>query len=144
VSFATGQQNILSFKILESKYPIVKMDWVDGGPLGVWLDARSSKTVDLQNARTQFRAISSFLEKEGIAHGDIQNGNVMMAPGGPRLIDYDARIAPVHSAQRPSRAAAQAAPPRPAVAAAPVPSPRPEIINTRIDAGAQCQYSPCE
>jgi hypothetical protein len=74
--------------------PIVKMDWVEGNPLGVWLDASFSKAADLQNTRPQFRSISSFLEKEGIALGDIQNGNVMIAPGGPRLIDYDGMFVP--------------------------------------------------
>jgi hypothetical protein len=52
--------------------------------------------------------------------------------------------APVHSPRQPSRAAVPAPSTRPALAAATVPSPRPEIVNTAIDAGAQCQYSPCE
>ena len=52
--------------------------------------------------------------------------------------------APVHSPRQPSRAAVPALFPRPALAAASVPSPRPEIVNSGIDAGAQCQYSPCE
>ena len=29
-----------------------------------------------------------------MAHGDIQNGNVMMASNGPRLIDYDGMFVP--------------------------------------------------
>jgi hypothetical protein len=81
-------------KVHQHTYPIVKMDWVEGNPLGVWLDTSFSKAADLQSAKGKFRAISSFLEKEGIAHGDIQNGNVMMAPGGPRLIDYDGMFVP--------------------------------------------------
>ncbi len=62
-------------------------------------------------------------------------------------------VAPVHS-QRPAVAAAPAHLPRPAadpapspppaVAAAHVPSPRPKIVSGSTDAGAQCQYSPCE
>jgi hypothetical protein len=40
--------------------------------------------------------------------------------------------------------AAEPASPRPVLAAEPVPSPRPEIVNSGVDAGAQCQYSPCE
>jgi hypothetical protein len=55
----------------------------------------------------------------------------------------DSAVAPAPSPQRPSRAAAHA-PPRPALAAAPVPSPRPKTVSSSIDAGAQCQYSPCE
>jgi hypothetical protein len=58
------------------------------------LDKNFGKSADLQTARSQFRAIASFLEKEGIAHGDIQNGNIMMAPAGPKLIDYDGMYVP--------------------------------------------------
>jgi hypothetical protein len=56
----------------------------------------------------------------------------------------DSTLAPVHSPRHPARAAVPAPSTPPALAAAPVPSPRPEIISTGIDAGAQCQYSPCE
>jgi hypothetical protein len=54
--------------------------------------------------------------------------------------------APVHLPRQPSPAAVPASSPPPALAAAPVPSPRPEpeIVNSDIDAGAQCRYSPCE
>lgn len=81
-------------KVLQNTYPIVKMDWVEGDPLGIWLDKNNSKISAIQSARTQFRVISLFLEKEGIAHGDIQNGNVMMTPGGAKLIDYDGMFVP--------------------------------------------------
>ncbi len=65
-------------------------------------------------------------------------------------------VVPVHSrpvlaaesvpSPRPVPAAEPASSPPPALAAAPVPSPRPEpeIVNSDIDAGAQCRYSPCE
>jgi hypothetical protein len=43
----------------------------------------------------------------------------------------DSAVAPVRS-------------PRPALSAAPVPAPRPKIVISGADAGAQCQYSPCE
>ena len=57
-----------------------------------WISFTNSS--DLRDARSQFRAIASFLEHEGIAHGDIQNGNVMMASSGPKLIDYDGMFVP--------------------------------------------------
>jgi hypothetical protein len=81
-------------KVQQHNYPIVKMDWVDGHPLGVWLDKNSSNGNALQKARAEFRTIASFLEKEGMAHGDIQNGNVMMSPSGVKLIDYDGMFVP--------------------------------------------------
>jgi hypothetical protein len=51
---------------------------------------------------------------------------------------------PVHSLRHPLRAEVPQPSPRPALAATPVLSPRLEIVNSDIDAGAQCRYSPCE
>jgi hypothetical protein len=45
---------------------------------------------------------------------------------------------------RPVLAAELVPSPPPEPAAEPVPSTRPEIVNSDIDAGAQCRYSPCE
>jgi hypothetical protein len=45
---------------------------------------------------------------------------------------------------RPVLAAESVPSPPPEPAAEPVPSTRPEIVNSDIDAGAQCRYSPCE
>ena len=56
----------------------------------------------------------------------------------------DSAVVPVHSPRSPSRAAVPAPSARPALAVAPVPSPGHETVNSGIDAGAQCQYSPCE
>ncbi len=50
---------------------------------------------------------------------------------------------PVHS-RRPVLAAEPVPSPRPVLAAESAPSPRPEVVNSDIDAGGQCRYSPCE
>jgi hypothetical protein len=50
----------------------------------------------------------------------------------------DSAVAPVRSPRPPPRAAVPAPSVRPALAAAP------ETVNSGTDAGAQCQYSPCE
>jgi hypothetical protein len=70
------------------------MDWVEGDTLGIWLDKHSSDPRALEKARTDFAAIARFLELKGIAHGDIQNGNVMVANGDIKLIDYDGMFVP--------------------------------------------------
>ena len=51
---------------------------------------------------------------------------------------------PAHPPRHPPRAVVPAPSPRPARAATPVLSSKPEIVNSDIDAGAQCRYSPCE
>jgi len=75
-------------------FPIVRMDWVEGDTLGIWLDKNFNNPGALEKARTDFVAIARFLEREGIAHGDIQNGNVMVADGEIKLIDYDGMFVP--------------------------------------------------
>src|SRR5215475_11330089 len=62
--------------------------------LGNWLDKHFGDTRALDKARTDFAAIARFLELKGIAHGDIQNGNVMVAGGDIKLIDYDGMFVP--------------------------------------------------
>ena len=56
--------------------------------------ALSTIRVALGKASCRFRRIARFLEQKGIAHGDIQNGNVMVENGRIKLIDYDGMFVP--------------------------------------------------
>src|SRR5438105_2918191 len=80
--------------VRQQTFPIVRMDWVEGDTLGIWLDKHFNDPRALEKARTDFAAIARFLEQKGIAHGDIQNGNVMVANGAIKLIDYDGMFVP--------------------------------------------------
>jgi hypothetical protein len=80
--------------VRQRTFPIVRMDWVEGDTLGVWLDKHFNDPRALERARTEFAAIARLLGREGIAHGDIQNGNVMVAGGHIKLIDYDGMFVP--------------------------------------------------
>lgn len=70
-------------------YPIVKMDWAEGDTLGVYLDRSASNASAVASLRRAFSDLAVFLDRNGIAHGDIQNENVIVANGALRLIDYD-------------------------------------------------------
>src|SRR6266700_52724 len=80
--------------VRQQTFPILRMDWVEGDTLGSWLDKHFNDPRALEKARTDFAAIARFLELKGIAHGDIQNGNVMVANGEIKLIDYDGMFVP--------------------------------------------------
>src|SRR5215471_7986790 len=80
--------------VRQKVFPIVRLDWVQGDTLGVWLDKNVNNSRALEKARADFASIARFLEREGIAHGDIQNGNVMVADGDIKLIDYDGMFVP--------------------------------------------------
>ncbi len=81
-------------KIRGGFYPVLKMDWAEGDPLGVWLDRNSGDRRALEKLREQFAALAAFLEKYGIAHGDIQTGNVIISAAGLKLVDYDGVFVP--------------------------------------------------
>lgn len=81
-------------RIRGAEYPIVKMDWAEGETLGIHLDRVSSNPSHLTSLRQSFFDLSECLERNGVAHGDIQNENVIISNGGPRLIDYDGMFVP--------------------------------------------------
>src|SRR5215471_3628099 len=86
------QQSGISVR--QQVFPIVRMDWVGGDTLGVWLNKHFDDPRALEKACTDFASIARPLERDGIAHGDIQNGNVMVTNGHIKLIDYDGMFVP--------------------------------------------------
>src|SRR5499427_2210559 len=86
------QQSGISVR--QKVFPIVRMDWVEGDTLGVWLDKHFDDPRALERTRADFVDIARLLAKKAIAHGDIQNGNVMVTSGDVRLIDYDGMFVP--------------------------------------------------
>jgi len=73
------------------EYPIVKMAWAKGETLGEFLEDNHGSPQALGAIASSLESLSAFLEKERIAHGDIQTGNLMVSGGGAsvQLIDYD-------------------------------------------------------
>jgi hypothetical protein len=75
------------------RYPIVKMDWANGETLGTYLESQHGDSAAIQRLRGSFLALERNLREQGIAHGDLQNGNVIVAPQ-LKLIDYDGMYVP--------------------------------------------------
>lgn len=88
-------------------YPIVKMDWVQGELLDRYLEARVQSTLPNRHSdgrrqyrdgilalAEQLRMLARRLETLGVAHGDLQHGNIIVQRGRPRLIDYDGVFLP--------------------------------------------------
>ena len=82
-------------KIAGNWFPILRMPWVTGDTLDRyvmkhWKDQR--KMEDLCEA---YRQMDRELRKSGIAHGDLQHGNILvMENGALRLVDYDGMFVP--------------------------------------------------
>jgi predicted Ser/Thr protein kinase len=77
-------------------YPLVKMAWAEGETLGEFVETNFQDKAKLTNLIASLTELSRYLESVGIAHGDIQEGNLMVADGGRKvqLIDYDGMYVP--------------------------------------------------
>ena len=77
-----------------NRYPLVKMPWIAGDPLHKYIHAHVNQVAAIESLLKQFVALVERLEKLGIAHGDLQHGNIMVSNGQLVLIDYDAMYLP--------------------------------------------------
>ncbi len=81
-------------------YPTLKMAWVEGTNLITWIDRNIRNTVAVLGIAERFAALTADLEKLGIAHGDLQHGNLLVAADGTlRLVDYDGMYVPAFKGQ---------------------------------------------
>ena len=78
-------------RIKQQSLPIVKMAWAQGTTLGEYLDRHHGDKSRMQRLRGSLDQLSVHLEGKGIAHGDIQTGNVLVSSDGSTilLVDYD-------------------------------------------------------
>jgi predicted Ser/Thr protein kinase len=77
-------------------YPLVKMAWASGETLGEFVESNHGDKAKLTNLLNSLGQLSAYLTGQGIAHGDLQEGNLMVADAGRRiqLIDYDGMFVP--------------------------------------------------
>jgi hypothetical protein len=81
-------------KVAGQWYPIVKMPWIDGPTMDVYVTKNYRDGARMLALRNAFYDLSMSLESTGIAHGDLQHGNIIVSPDGLRLVDYDALFVP--------------------------------------------------
>lgn len=81
-------------KIEREWFPILKMQWLSGDTLGVFIERHLSEPDRLIDIARQFYDITVALADAGIAHGDLQHGNILVCDGQMRLIDYDGMYVP--------------------------------------------------
>ncbi|MDP2895959.1 MAG: WD40 repeat domain-containing serine/threonine-protein kinase [bacterium] len=91
VDFVFQQQGI---RVHGKWYPIVKMEWVEGKPLNAHIEAFLGDPVGLRRLSENWLELLRNLAAARVAHGDLQHGNVLVANGALRLIDYDGMFVP--------------------------------------------------
>ncbi|MFH8579108.1 hypothetical protein [Streptomyces zaomyceticus] len=81
-------------------YPALKMAWVEGTSLITWIDRNVRDAPAVLRTAERFAALVADLEKLGVAHGDLQHGNLLVAADGTlRLVDYDGMYVPALKGQ---------------------------------------------
>ncbi len=75
-------------------YPIIKMPWVSGETLSAYIDAYAHDQGRMSSLLRSFEKMVASLEAIGMAHGDLQHGNIMVSNGQLVLVDYDGTYVP--------------------------------------------------
>ncbi len=75
-------------------YPCLKMPWVMGETLDVYLYKNYKTPGKIKQLLAEFHDMVDQLECAGIGHGDLQHGNIIVTNQGLRLVDYDALYVP--------------------------------------------------
>ena len=77
-------------KIKGDWYPIVRMDWAEGERLDKFISDHIGTPDIFMDLAARWRGVNGTLRGLGIAHNDLQHGNVMVQEQGAlRLVDYD-------------------------------------------------------
>lgn len=85
-------------------FPLLKMEWAEGLPLNRFVESHLEAPRILGALAEAWTAMLPDLEEAGVAHGDLQHGNVLVA--GPaetprlRLVDYDTLFVPALEGRR--------------------------------------------
>jgi hypothetical protein len=75
--------------------PVLKMEWVDAMGLLPFVEAHLSERQTLVRLAGKFEDLVHDLSSYGIAHGDLQHGNILVTPSEElKLIDYDGMFVP--------------------------------------------------
>lgn len=91
-SFEFDPQGIL---VAGRRYPIQVMEWIDGFPLDVYLPNVLGRQDVLKFLADLWLRVLSSLRDGGMAHGDMQHGNVIVdASNSLRLVDLDGMFVP--------------------------------------------------
>jgi hypothetical protein len=81
-------------------HTIVKMKWTDSKPMPAWVAGNLHSPVALQALSTSLRYEINQLQSQGVAHCDLQHGNVLVSKTGRmELVDYDGMFVPAFTGQ---------------------------------------------
>ena len=75
-------------------YPALKMEWVEGTPFEEYVVEHLNNPGVLRDLGLGFIQMMHEMREAGIAHGDLQHGNIIVSGNELRLVDYDGMYVP--------------------------------------------------
>jgi hypothetical protein len=86
--------SVEGIRISNRRFPILQMDWVDGIPFLSFIEQNLHRPETLRDLSCEFRELTAQLSNAGIAHGDLQHGNIIVVGNSLKLVDYDGMYVP--------------------------------------------------
>ena len=87
VDYKYCENGILTAKGLQ---PVIVMDWVDARTMKRYIADNLTRPDVLESLARSFLTMTEDLHEQGISHGDLQHGNILVRPDGSLvLVDYD-------------------------------------------------------
>jgi hypothetical protein len=77
-----------------SWYPILKMHWVEGETLDSYVRKHCYEPETMLWLAEEFAKMTTDMNNAGIAHGDLQHGNILVNDRSLTLVDYDGMYIP--------------------------------------------------
>lgn len=82
------------------KYPTTRMRWIDGVDIKQFICEHRTEKQRLKRLASKFLEMAQTLHQQGIAHGDLQHGNILVDKNDNMfLIDYDSVYLPALKGQ---------------------------------------------
>jgi predicted Ser/Thr protein kinase len=72
-----------------NRFPILFMKWIDGPTLDVYIGEMLNRPDVLLHLSEEWLRLLNALRTSGVAHGDLQHGNIIVEHGQLRLVDHD-------------------------------------------------------
>jgi len=76
------------------RYPILYMKWIEGPTLDLYVDEMIDRKDVLFHLSQEWLKLVAALRESGVAHGDLQHGNIIVEHGALRLVDHDGIFVP--------------------------------------------------
>ena len=78
-----------------NRFPILFMKWIEGPTLDLYIAEMLHRRDVLLHLADEWLRLLNALRASGIAHGDLQHGNIIVEHGQLRLVDHDGIFVPI-------------------------------------------------